>query len=215
MWQGVKGHDVNYLGHALSEGACLVKGYGLQSAGLLQVDAAFNEDAVLGGAGYAGEEAYRGGYHQGAGAGYYQEDQSHVEPRDELCPQEGPGYGCDQKGRAYDDGCVYSGKPVYKTLVGGLLGLALLYEMDYAGQGGVFGQVGYPYLQYPFPVDGPSEDLTAYVLFHRDGLPCDWGLVHGGIAFHYHSIKRYLFGRSDNQGISQLDLVNRQGYLFL
>ena len=60
--------------------AGFVQRHGLNMGGLFEMRAAFNQDAVSGGGGQSGDNADRGGYHQGAGTGDDQNDQRLVNP---------------------------------------------------------------------------------------------------------------------------------------
>ncbi len=201
--------QVGHFGLTLGDGAGLVEGDGFEATEVFQVGAAFDQDAVAGGLGDAGQDG--GGGAQGQGAGGGGDQQGHG-------AQEGFAKGDAKEGREGDQqeiGYQHGGDEdalefLGQLLGGGFLGLGLFDHFHDARQGAVFRQAGDAALPGRLAVDGAGEDLGAGGLIDRDGFAGDRRLVDAGLPGEHQPIDRQAHAGADGDDIFQGELLDRQ-----
>ena len=190
----VRGSDAHQLGLALGEGAGLIHHQGvhlthdLDGLGVL-------EQHPHGGAFACGHHDGHGrGQTQGAGAG----DDEHGHRVDDGVGHAGLGTdeGPDDEGEDRDPhhrGHEIGGHHVHQLLDGGPAALGFGHHFDDLGQESVGAHLFGPHHQGTGTVHRGADDLAVRLLFHRDGLAGDHGLVHRTLALQDHAIHRHLF----------------------
>ena len=111
---------------SVSERAGLVEGDGAQLSGVLEMDAALDEDPTSGRTTEAGHHRDRGRDHQRARTGEHQQHQPSVEPVVEAAMPGDHRHHCNEDRHHEHRRCVDGGETVDETLRGGLFGLGFL-----------------------------------------------------------------------------------------
>ena len=176
---------------ALGEGAGLVQCHGPDPAGLLQMDAALDEDAAPGCGRQATDHRHRRGNDQRARAGDHQQHQRLIERLQgggigEPRQQHRHGQRQSEHGRR-----VARSKAVDETLGGRATGLRLLDGIDDARQHAVTGGCRRPDLEQVALIDGAGKDLVADALVHRQAFTGDRRLVDDTLALQHHPVERH------------------------
>ena len=178
---------------ALCQGAGLVEHHGVRLGQLLQIVAALHQDAALGGAADAAEEAQGHGDHQCAGAGDDQEGQGAVEPfRPGGARQEGRGRGQhrqqnggDQEqgqGGIHHAGGVVLGEAGDELLADRLFLAGIFHQFQDLRDRGFLAGLGNGDPQQPRQVHAAADDIVPRMDVPGQGLAGKGGGVQGRAA---------------------------------
>ena len=194
-----KGHQ---LGLAQGDRAGLVEGQHLDLASLLDVKAAFDDDAATGGSGQAAHHRDWGGDHQRAGAGDHQQHQGLVDrlewgEHQQGWRQQGNGQGHHEHRRG-----VAGRKAIHEPLDWGAGGLGFLHGLDDARQGAERGGRRHLNLEGSALVDRARKHRIAWAFIDRQAFAGDRGLIDRAHAGKHSAIKRQSLARTDPHHIS-------------
>ncbi|CUP90574.1 Uncharacterised protein [Flavonifractor plautii] len=194
----VDGGDVE---HPLGQGAGLIEYQNLGICQDLQVIAALDQDAGLGGPADAAEKAEGHRDDQGAGAGDHQKDEGAVETV-------GPGHQAQQRRqRGQKDGGddhhrgVVPGEFGDKVLGLGLLAAGVFHQVQDLGHRGRAELLGHPHPQQARQVDAARDHVVAGLHLPGQGLAGEGGGVHRGAALQHHAVQGDALPGLDDDGV--------------
>ena len=203
---------VNFLGvhcghgeGALGQGAGLVKDHNARLGQRLQIVAALDQNAVLGGAADAAEEGQGNGDHQGAGAGDHQEDQGPLHPHHPLAfGQSGQkaktqgvirqlahrGQDRQSQRREHHRRGIVPGKFGDEVFRLGLFGGGVLHQVQNFGHRGLPEGLAHRNAQHAGQVDAAADDLVPVPHIPGQGFAGEGGGVQGGRPLQHGPVQR-------------------------
>src|SRR5918994_5635658 len=208
----VERHGARDYRAALSEGAGLVEGQGLETSGRLQRRPALDQDTPPGRGPDPGDDGDRRRDHQRTGARDDEQRQRPIEPLSESPAEEGR-YDREYDRRGHHHGGVDARETVNELLGGGLLGLGLLHEVRDPLQRRVPGPLRCPDEQPALAVEGARVDALAGALLHGHALSGNRGLVHRRGALDDLAVHRQSLAGPNYHRLPDADLVRRDHHL--
>ena len=184
----------------MGDGACFVQGQPLQVFALLQIHAAFDQNAFSRRRRQTADDADRGGNHQGARAGNHQHHQGTVEPIQPRAAHEQRRQYRHQQGNGKYDGGVPFRELVDKALCGCAAALGRFHRSNDARQSRITGSSADLVFKRACFVNRACKHRIAYGFFHGQTLARDGSLVDAGAAFAEHTIQCQTLARLHAHG---------------
>src|SRR5690606_12949803 len=182
------------------ERAGLVQGQGGDLTCVLQIVAALDQDAALGGSPDTGDDGDRRGNNQRAGAADDQQRQRQLDV---------PGQKEGDAAEADDERCIPAGEALDEALHRRLFFLGFFHAADNARQRRVRADARGAQAQQAGLVDRAGEQLVAGTLLDGKRLARDGALVHSRAPADDDAINRYLAARLDENDFVRQHFVRR------